>query len=318
MNSTFRLFTVTLLMFMNPLTTPIVVSIFSILLISSVSMPANQDQQDYTQVSGQSENFLRVMTFNIRFDNPADGENAWANREEFVASTIRLHQADVIGVQEALKHQIEDLTDQLPEMSWVGKGRNKDGGGEYSAILYSSERLEMLQHDTFWLSETPDIPGSQSWDAMLPRIATWAKFRDVETNKEFLVLNTHFDHRGPKARVESARQIMDTVSDIADGNPIIVMGDLNTTENDEPYSVLSENSLPDGRKLLDGFYHSKYGHHGPLSTWTGFTNIVPDRRIDYIFVSEDIAVRQHAALADQSEGRFPSDHLPVLAEIELP
>lgn len=291
---------------------------FPFILMVFISMSQYQNYPVDMKNSEVTEDYIRVMTFNIRFDNPDDGENAWPERKESVAGVIRLHMADVVGVQEALEHQIEEMKEMIPGLSSIGTGRNADGGGEYSAILYNTARVEVLQSDTFWLSETPDVPGSQSWDAMLPRIATWAKFCDVETNKEFLVLNTHFDHRGPKARVESARQIMDTVSDIADGLPIVVMGDLNTTENDEPYSILSENSLPDGRKLLDGFYHSLYPHHGPLSTWTGFTAIIPDRRIDYIFVSEDVTVRQHAALADQREGRFPSDHLPVLAEIELP
>jgi len=267
---------------------------------------------------GNSDDYLRVMTFNIRFDNPADGENEWSNRKEFAASVIRLHQADIIGVQEALYHQIEDLTDLLPGMSWAGTGRNSDGGGEYSAILYKTGRLEAVGHDTFWLSETPEVPGSQSWDAMLPRIATWVHFRDKQTGKEFVVVNTHFDHIGEQARVESAKQIMSTVSDIANGLPIVVMGDLNTTENDDPYFILADNSMPDGRRLLDGFYNSVYGHHGPTSTWTGFKQIVPDRRIDYIFVSDDITIHQHAALADQKDGLFPSDHLPVVAEIELP
>jgi len=304
---------------MNPITTPLVVSIIAVLMMmASISTPINQDHQESSKIYEEYEQSLRVMTFNIRFDNPADGENAWSNRDEFVASTIRLHQADIIGVQEALRHQIEDLTDLLPGLSWVGTGRNTDGGGEYSAILYNTERVEAVEHDTFWLSETPDVPGSQSWDAMLPRIATWAHFRDKRTEKEFVVVNTHFDHRGEIARIESAKQIMNRVSGIANGLPVVVMGDLNTTDSDEPYSVLSQNSLPDGRQLLDGFYHSMHGHHGPPSTWTGFTNIVPDRRIDYIFVSDDITVQQHAALADQSEGRFPSDHLPVMAEIELP
>jgi len=303
---------------MNPLTTSFVASIVAILLIAPISVPINQDLKETSVVFEEREKTLRVMTFNIRYDNPADGENAWPNRYEFVASTIRLHQADIIGVQEALNHQIKDLTEQLPEMSWVGKGRNQDGGGEYSAILYKSEKLEIVNNNTFWLSETPDEPGSQSWDAAYPRIATWAHFKDKETEKEFVVLNTHFDHMGEQARVESAKQIMRSISKIINGLPVVVMGDLNTTDADDPYSVLAENSLPDGRKLLDGFYHSVHGHHGPSSTWTGFTNIVPDRRIDYIFVSDDIDVLQHAALADQSEGRFPSDHLPVLAEIELP
>lgn len=304
-------------MIMNPLMTPFAALFFSFLLMASVPLPVNQVQQDHQKASVQSEQTLRVMTFNIRFDNPGDGENAWLNRKEFAASTIRLHQADVVGVQEALLHQLEDLTELLPGLSWIGTGRNKDGGGEYSAILYKTERLEAVDHDTFWLSETPDVPGSQSWDAMLPRIGTWAHFRDKQTGKEFVVLNTHFDHRGEIARLESARLIMSELAGIADGLPVVVMGDLNTTEKDEPYSVLTESALSDGRELLDGFYHSVHGHHGPTSTWNGFTAIVPDRRIDYIFVSEGITVNQHAILADQEDGLFPSDHLPVLAEITL-
>jgi len=302
---------------MNPLMTPVAALFLSIMLMASVTVPVNQVQQNYQKASVQSEQTLRVMTFNIRFDNPGDGENAWLNRKEFAASTIRLHQADVVGVQEALLHQLEDLTEMLPGLSWIGTGRDKDGGGEYSAILYKTERLELVNHDTFWLSETPDVPGSQSWDAMLPRIATWAHFRDKQNGKEFVVLNTHFDHRGEIARVESARLIMSELAGITDGLPVVVMGDLNTTEKDEPYSVLSKSALSDGRELLDGFYHSVYGHHGPTSTWNGFTAVVPDRRIDYIFVSDGVTVNQHAILADQQDGLFPSDHLPVLAEIKL-
>jgi endonuclease/exonuclease/phosphatase family metal-dependent hydrolase len=261
---------------------------------------------------------IRVMTFNIRYDNPGDGENAWPHRKEFVASTIRLHQANIVGVQEAMKHQVDELAELLPEMSWIGVGRDKGGRGERCAIFYEPTRLKLVKHDTFWLSETPEEDGSRSWDAEYPRIATWAHFQDKITEKEFIVLNTHFDHRGEIARVESAKQIMGTVSGIANGLPIVVMGDLNTRDSEEPYSILSENILPDGRKLLDGFHHAVHGHHGPTSTWTGFTNIDPDRRIDFIFASDDITINQHAALADQRDGRFPSDHLPVLAEIKLP
>lgn len=302
---------------MNPSITPIVVSICSVLLMTSISTPINKNNQDSTKFYEQSEHSLRVMTFNIRFDNPGDGENAWPKRKEFAASTIRLHQADIVGVQEALEHQIGDLTKLLPGLSWVGTGRNADGGGEYSAILFSQDRLEVLESDTFWLSETPNVPGSQSWDAALPRIATWGHFRDLNTEKEFIVLNTHFDHVGREARVESAKQILNAINEIADGLPIVVMGDLNTTENDDPYSVLAESTLSDGRKLIDGFYHSVHGHHGPTSTWNGFTEIIPDRRIDYVFVSDDVTIIQHAILSDQRDGLFPSDHLPVLSEVQF-
>ena len=263
----------------------------------------------------QGPNKLRVMTYNIRFDNPADGVHAWPNRKELVASVIRFHKADIIGVQEALEHQIQDVIDLLPGYDWVGVGRNEDGGGEFSAILYRSSVVAVKAAQTFWLSETPDEPGSKSWDSSLPRIATWAHFVTSSVGRELFVLNTHFDHRGEQARLESARLIKEQVSKLAYGLPVIVMGDLNATSEQPPLVLLSDTPLSDGRSLHDGFDHSIQPHHGPASTWTGFTKIEAERRIDYIFASEDLPIHYHAILTDKLEDRYPSDHLPVLVEL---
>ena len=263
----------------------------------------------------QGSNKLRVMTYNIRFDNPADGVHAWPNRKELVASVIRFHKADIIGVQEALEHQIQDVIDLLPGYDWVGVGRNEDGGGEFSAILYRSSVVAVKAAQTFWLSETPDEPGSKSWDSSLPRIATWAHFVTSSDGRELFVLNTHFDHRGEQARLESARLIKEQVSKLAYGLPVIVMGDLNATSEQPPLVLLSDTPLSDGRSLHDGFDHSIQPHHGPASTWTGFTKIEAERRIDYIFASEDLPIHYHAILTDKLEDRYPSDHLPVLVEL---
>ena len=257
------------------------------------------------------------MTYNIRFDNPADGVHAWPNRKELVASVIRYHKADIIGVQEALEHQIQDLMELLPVYDWVGVGRNEDGGSEFSAILYRSSVVTVKAAQTFWLSESPDEPGSQSWDSSLPRIATWAHFVTSSEERELFVLNTHFDHRGEQARLESAHLIKEQTSRLANGLPVIVMGDLNATSEQPPLALLSDTPLPDGRSLHDGFVHSIAPHHGPASTWTGFTKIEADRRIDYIFASEDLPIHYHAILTDKLEDRYPSDHLPVLVEVGL-
>ena len=262
-------------------------------------------------------NSLRVMTYNIRFDNPADGVHAWPNRKELVASVIRYHKADIIGVQEALEHQIQDLMELLPGFDWVGVGRNEDEGGEFCAILYRSSVVTVKAAQTFWLSESPDEPGSKSWDSSLPRIATWAHFVTSSDGRELFVLNTHFDHRGEQARLESARLLKEQVSKLANGLPVIVMGDLNATSEQPPLVLLSDTPLSDGRSLRDGFVHSIVPHHGPASTWTGFTKIEADRRIDYIFASEDLPIHYHAILTDKLEDRYPSDHLPVLVEVEL-
>ena len=175
----------------------------------------------------------------------------------------------------------------------------------------------MKEAQTFWLSESPDEPGSKSWDSSLPRIATWAHFVTSSDGRELFVLNTHFDHRGEQARLESARMIKEQVSKLANRLPVIVMGDLNATSEQPPLVLLSDTPLSDGRSLHDGFRHSIQPHHGPTSTWTGFTKIEAQRRIDYIFASEDLPIHYHAILTDKLENRYPSDHLPVLVEVEL-
>ena len=269
------------------------------------------------EMSDDIESF-RVMTFNIRYDNRGDGENAWPHRKEMVAGMIRFHGADIIGLQEALLHQLEDLDELLPEFSRVGVGRDANGGGEYSAILYREHRFDLLDKRTFWLSQTPDVVGSAGWDAVLPRIATYARFQDNVTGKSFSLMNTHFDHIGEIARLKSAEFILNTIGDLAERESAIVMGDLHTTDKDEPYHVLTENEFVQGRILLDGFYHSEEPHHGPATTWTGFQEIIPDRRIDFIFASDDIRQIRHGILSDRIEGRFPSDHLPVVSDVILP
>lgn len=260
---------------------------------------------------------IRVMTFNIRFDNPDDGPDAWPHRKDFVASMFRFHQNDIVGTQEGMHHQLVELDEMLPEFEWVGVGRDAgDERGEFCAIYFRPDRFELIEEDTFWLSETPDVPGSMGWDTAITRITTWARFLDKKNNRRMIVFNTHYDHRGAQARIESSRLILQKIEEIAQGDPVIFIGDLNTTENDEPYKIITRpDKETDEPKLYDGFYHSVHGHHGPASTWNGFERIFPDRRIDYIFVDSNLTVKQHAILADIRDGHFPSDHLPVVADI---
>ncbi len=262
---------------------------------------------------------MRVMSFNIRFDNPDDGPDAWPHRKDFVASMFRFHQNDLVGTQEGLINQLEDLDEMLSEFTWVGVGRDAgDERGEFCAIYYRTDRFNLIEDGTFWLSETPDEPGSQGWDAALPRIVTWARLFDKKNDQAFIVFNTHFDHRGEEARRQSSKLILEKIGELAGEDPVIVMGDLNAVEEQDPYKILAEAARgPFEIELFDGFYHSKYGHHGPTSTWNAFERIYPDRRIDYIFVDSNFSVIQHGILADIRDGRFPSDHLPVVADIEF-
>ncbi len=257
-------------------------------------------------------NSLRVATFNIRLNIPQDSLFAWPHRKEHAAALIRYHDADIVGVQEAFSGQLDDLLERLPGWQYVGVGRD-DGrrGGEHSAILYKASRLEVLFDSTFWLSETPTVPGSLGWDARFPRVVTFARFRDRTTDKEFFVFNTHFDHEGPVARRSSARMLLETVHETAGSLPAIIMGDFNSTPESEPYTILAS-TLTDAREV------SEEDHYGPEGTFYGFqVTDQPGPRIDHIFVLNGVKVRRHATLSDQWNGTYASDHLPVLVEVEI-
>ena len=253
---------------------------------------------------------IRVMTFNIRLNLASDGPNAWPHRKEAVASMIRFHDADLVGLQEALPEQLRDLDALLPDYARFGTGRAADLLGEHSAILYRRSRFEVLQHDTFWLSETPEVRGSKGWDAAYERIATWGRLRDRRTGATFFHFNTHFDHVGQIARRESARLLVQRIAAIAAGSPLILTGDFNDVPRSDPYRIITTAAF------ADAFDITRDPHHGPTSTWNAFKAMEPGRRIDFIFVRPGIAVLRHAILTDTLDGgRFPSDHFPVVADL---
>jgi hexosaminidase len=259
---------------------------------------------------------IRLMTYNIRLNTSSDGINAWPHRADHVADMmVHRHGADIIGVQEALWDQLNDLTKRLPGYRWVGVARaDGDRRDEFSAIFFREDRFELIETNTFWLSLRPYRPGSSSWDAAITRIVTWARFKDYKTDAEFVVFNTHFDHRGQRSRRESARLLRRMMPDIANGAPYILMGDFNDSEKSRMYSLLTGI-----RGLEDARYLSETEHQGPTATFTNWVELRdPETRIDFIFVKEPIRVLRHMILDDRYDGRFPSDHLPVVADILLP
>lgn len=261
---------------------------------------------------------LRVMTFNIRYDNPDDGVNAWPNRRDRVAGLVRFHGADAVGVQEAEAHMLKQLDTLLPGFARVGVGRT-DGreDGEFSAILYRTARLELLASGTFWLSPTPDVVGSKGWDAAIERVATWVRFRDRATGCTFVHLNTHFDHIGDRAREESARLVRMRLSSLAAGLPVVLTGDLNVPPTHVAYRVFTRDTIAGAiAPLADAFHVTATPHYGPTATWTEFKAIEPGQRIDYVMVAPGVVVQSHGILSDRWDDRFPSDHLPVLATVE--
>lgn len=258
---------------------------------------------------------FRIMTFNIRFNTPNDGENAWPKRRDRVATTIRFHKADLFGMQEVLLDQLQNLEILFPEFAFFGVGRDDgDTAGEYCPVGYRRARFELLEQETFWLSETPGQV-SRGWDAACNRIVTWGRFRDRITQKSFVVFNTHFDHIGPEARRSAASLLVKKIHHIAGDTPFILTGDFNATPESEPMNILlSEKNTP---PLLNAKWLSREPHHGPTYTYTGFdpTIRVSGEPIDYILVHPNLSVLFHATLSDHDNGRLPSDHFPVIAEV---
>lgn len=265
-------------------------------------------------ISMQSQE-LNVMTFNIRYNTKNDSLNAWPYRKDNAASQIVFHQTHVLGVQEALHEQVMDLQQSLTRYKYTGVGRD-DGKtkGEYSAIFYDTTRLKLLESKTFWLSLTPQVPGSKGWDANITRIVTWGKFRDIKSKKLFYVFNTHFDHIGQEARRESAKLLKQKVKDIAGNTPVIIMGDFNAKPSEEPIKVL----MNDPDKFIDSKTASITPHYGPEGTFNGFASKERDNEpIDHIFLKGKWKVLQHATLSQTWGGRFSSDHFPVFARFSF-
>ncbi len=256
------------------------------------------------------------MTFNVRVDVAADGDNAWSNRKGLVAALIRHEAPTIIGLQEVLLHQKHDLEEALPDYALIGVGRN-DGrqAGEFAPLAYRLERFDLIDSGNFWLSSTPDIP-SKGWDAALPRIATWAVLRERTSGRLLRALNTHFDHVGKEARTKSAALIGEwVVSEEASGMPTIVMGDFNANPESEPYGRLSDTVTT---RLVDSRAISRMPPYGPRATFSGF-RIERDAPgpIDHIFVTPEFAVESHAVITQHWGGRLPSDHYPVVAFLRL-
>jgi endonuclease/exonuclease/phosphatase family metal-dependent hydrolase len=260
--------------------------------------------------------WLSVMTFNVRYDNPDDGDHRWEHRREAVADTVRFRGPDLIGFQEPLAHQLAFLDERLPAFEFVGDARIDGEEGEFSPVGYRADRFECLATDTFWLSPSPGETGSVGWDARYPRIVTWARLRDRHTDTVLLHANTHFSHDGPEARRQGAQILRERLDAAADGEPIVLTGDFNCIAGDPPYETIVDPEAG-ARTLENARDRSQHGHYGPNTSVTDFERLVPNRKIDHVFVSPEVAVRQHGVCTDlRTREAYPSDHFPVLAEID--
>lgn len=271
---------------------------------------------------------IRVLSYNIRYDNPGDGEDRWENRSETVIATIQDY--DLVGLQEVLASQQKDIQQETPQWQWLAVGRD-DGmqRGEMVSIGWQTSKLIALEQGTFWLSEQPYRIGKPGWDAALPRIASWVRLvpRDSSASasasdqppKTLLLINTHFDHRGREARRQSSALLRRWISENRKGSEVLLIGDFNAMLGSPPLEELLNDDVSDAPPLHDARQHSEIADDGPDSTWNAFKEIAPDRRIDHIlFQGDQIRIQNFQTLDPRTPaGRFASDHLPIMAEIEF-
>jgi len=263
----------------------------------------------FNPVSGQS---FRVMTYNLRWDNPNDAENRWDERKAELVDFVQAAHPDILGTQEGLKRQLDYISENIPQFGMFGVGR-EDGKekGEYTAIFYNKNKFNLLAQSSFWLSETSHEV-SVGWDAALPRICTYGLLEDLKTGERIHVFNTHFDHMGQKARLMSAKLIVSKIEQMTNANDnVILMGDFNCNSVSEPIKEIKKH-LTDGKDI------SKKGLKGPEATFNGFDKEITDLgTIDHIF-TRNFTVQSYKHFTKKRKNKLQlSDHYPVMAKIKM-
>ena len=260
---------------------------------------------------------VKAMTFNLRYKNNNDpSPHTWDERVPTIRKVINTEKPDIIGTQEVLYTQLQDLESTLPKYyTWIGLGREGGNRGEYSAIFYNEKDYTVLEYDHFWLSDTPNIIGSKTWGNNIPRMVTWAKFLDKKSNKQFYFVNTHFDHQSANAREKSAELILEVTNKFDPELPVILTGDFNAGPDSRPHEILTGDGAFD-----DLFETAEKRINEDLGTFNGFNNPTgggPDRRIDWILGKGNLTTNEIEIVNYQTKEQFPSDHFPVLADITL-
>lgn len=259
---------------------------------------------------------LTVMSFNIRYGTARDGDNAWPLRRGLLFDVVRDEAAHVLGVQEALDFQIDEIRAAVPGYAAIGVGRD-DGrrAGEFAAILYRPDRLTVAASGTFWLSDTPEVVASTSWGNTITRICTWARFVDRD-GRAFWVYNVHYDHQSQPSRERSSALLLERIESRPDpAEPVIVMGDFNAGENNPAVTLLTRGIDGMAPRFVDSF-RVRHPDAAGVGTFTGFElDRTSGDKIDYVFVEPDTDVLDARIVGTSRDGRYPSDHLPVVARV---
>ncbi|MBI4891076.1 MAG: endonuclease/exonuclease/phosphatase family protein [Acidobacteria bacterium] len=255
---------------------------------------------------------LRVMSFNVRYPSPGDGEDVWAKRRDLLVETVRTQAPDVMGTQELFFEQGQYIVEKLPEYAWFGLSRRGNHEDEHMGVFYRKDRLQLVDNGDFWLSPTPEKAGSMAWNMSLPRMCTWGLFEIKGTGTKFLYLNTHLAHRGndEPARQMSAKLLAFRIGMQDEKLPVVLTGDFNAPAGGPTYALLSP-PLKDARA-------EAAQKEGPEGTFHGFKGKVGAARIDWILYRAPWTVERQEAITFNKDGRYPSDHLPVIAVFKLP
>ncbi len=261
----------------------------------------------------QVDETIRVMSFNIRYGTARDGDNVWELRRDAVIEVIEGFGPHVLGLQEALRFQLDELAAAMPRYVEVGVGRaDGDEAGEYAAILIDAVRIEVLARGTFWFSDTPEQPGSTSWGNDIPRICTWAHLQDHNTGRSFHVYNVHWDHRSQPSRERSAELLLRRIAErVPGGGPVIVTGDFNAGESNPAFQFL----LDDDAVSLSDTFRVAHPDATGVGTFNGFEGATDGDKIDAVLASADWRVVAAEIVRSAPSGRYPSDHFPVTATL---
>lgn len=265
-------------------------------------------------VPAGAEVTLTVMSYNLRYGTAMDGENSWPHRKDILVRSIQQYDPDLLGTQECLDFQAQYLVEHLDGYRRIGIDRDANGKGESVSILYRAALLLPIESGNFWLSETPDVPASKSWDTSLTRMATWVRFLHIPSGRFFYYVNTHFDHRGEVARAESAGVIANRIERFPADAPVIVTGDFNAIGGaSKPWEVFRDRGFKDTRLLAAEIV-------GPESTWCGFEAPKPEatQRIDWILFKGGVNPLRFETVTYAEEGHYPSDHFAVVGRLALP
>ena len=258
---------------------------------------------------------IKAMSFNLRTGLAADGENSWVYRKGIVAAYIEQEIPDVMGVQEALIFQLTYIEQNVPGYAWVGRSRRLLPD-EYSAVFYRTDKYELIDQSTFWLSDTPEVVGSQfSTSQLCPRIVTWAELESLATGRTFFVFNTHWDtYHGDEVHERSAALMVEKIAEIAGDAPVLVTGDFNETVDSSGYQILTGAMSYQGASgaMIDPWITLAIADEGTFHNFTGTPT--GDSRIDWVLYTDALTPFAAEVSHYNQDGSYPSDHFPVFAE----